>query len=123
MLADFLVQSRSPRFFRLNQQVPQQSDPPLGMGRSWEQLLSESSHDRFRVAINDGQQDAGRSIRNAPALFPILHGSCIQTETVGKFPAAQFHPLAYRNNVFCGGIVHNTAGKSLFSPHMGKHFA
>ena len=29
-----LAQSRSPRFFRLNQQVPQQSDPLLGMGRN-----------------------------------------------------------------------------------------
>ena len=34
VLTTCLDQSRSPRFFRLNQQVPQQSDPPLGMGRN-----------------------------------------------------------------------------------------
>ena len=93
------------------------------VGQRVEQLLSESSNDRLRVAINNGQQDAGRSIRHAPALFPILHGACIQTKTVGKFPAAQFHPLANCNNVFCGGIVHDTAGKSFFSAHMGKNLA
>ena len=93
------------------------------VGQRVEQLLSERSHDGFRVAINDGQQNAGCSIRHAAALLPILHGACIQTEKVGKPLAAQLHPLAYRNNVLRGGIVHDTAGKSRFSPHMGKHFA
>ena len=93
------------------------------VGQRVEQLLSERPHDRFRVASNDGQQDAGCSIRHAAALLPILHCPCIQTEKVGKLPAAQFHSLAYRNNTLCGGIVHDTAGKSFFSAHMGKNLA
>ena len=35
----------------------------------------KSAHYRLRIAVDDSQQDAGRTVRNSPALFPVLHGA------------------------------------------------
>ena len=35
----------------------------------------KGAHYRLRVAVYDSQQDAGRTVRYSPALFPVLHGA------------------------------------------------
>ena len=48
------------------------------MGSTWWardrcHLSFKGVHDRFGIPVDDGQQDAGGTIRDAPALFPVLH--------------------------------------------------
>ena len=58
---------------------------------SW--FSAERTHDRFGVAFDDSQQNAGRTVRYATALLPILHGTRIETETVRKLLPTQPHSL------------------------------
>ena len=45
-------------------------------------------HDGLRIAVNDSQQDASRSVGNTTTLFPILQGAHLQTETVCELLSA-----------------------------------
>ena len=54
-------------------------------------LLAEYPHNRLWVTVNDGQQDAGGAIWNTASLFPFLHGTRVETESVRKFLATQLH--------------------------------
>ena len=73
-------------------------------------LLAEHAHDRLGVTVNDGQQDAGGAVWNTTPLFPILHGTRIETESVRELLATQLHTLPNRKNTLCGRIVDNAAG-------------
>ena len=86
-------------------------------------LLFEGAHNCLGVPVNDGQQDAGGTIRDSPALFPILYGTGIQSKPVREFLATELHALAERQYVLCRRIVDNPAGQRRFAPDMGKHLA
>ena len=57
-------------------------------------LFAESAYDRLGVAVDDGEQDTGRTVRNPPPLFPFLHRPDIEPEAIRELLAAQLHSLA-----------------------------
>ena len=84
------------------------NDPGLP-DRSGRHLLAEHPHNRLWVTVNHGQQDAGGAIWNTASLFPFLHGTHVETESVRKFLATQLHALPYRKNMLCRRIVDDAA--------------
>ena len=86
-------------------------------------LLAEHPHNCLWVTVNDGQQDAGGAIWNTASLFPFLHGTRVETESVRKFLATQLHALPYRKNMLCRRIVDNAARQIYFAAHVGKNLA
>ena len=85
-------------------------------------LRSERPHDRIRVAVDDGQQHAGGPVGNATALFSLLQGPYIETETIRELPPAQLQALAQGDDPVSDGVVHDPAGKHHLAAYMGKHF-
>ncbi len=81
----------------------------------------ERTHDRLWVALDDGQQNSGGAVWNTTPLFPILHGTRIETETVRKFLSTQLHSLPHRENPFSGGIVYYAARQIHFAANMGEN--
>ena len=80
------------------------NNPVLGVTYSLSTL-----HNRLWVTVNHGQQDAGGAIWNTASLFPFLHGTHVETESVRKFLATQLHALPYRKNMLCRRIVDDAA--------------
>ena len=69
-------------------------------GQRLGQANRERSYDRFRVAVDHRQQHAGGPVRNPAALFPILDGPHVETETVREFLSAELQPLANGDDPF-----------------------
>lgn len=86
-------------------------------------LSLKGTHDCFGIPVNDSQQDAGGTIRDAPALFPVLHGPGVQSEPVREFLTTELHALAQRHDVLRRWIVDNPSGQGRFAPYVGKHLA
>ena len=93
----------------------------VGGPRGDQDHSAERTHDRFGVAFDDSQQNAGGAVRYATSLFPILHGTRIETETVRKFLPAQLHSLPQCENPFRPGIVYYAAGQVHFPANMGEN--
>ena len=84
---------------------------------------AKGTHNRFWLTVDNSQQNAGRAIWNATALFPILHCAYVEAEPLGKFLATQLHPVTKCANPFCGRIIHDSAGKIDLTAHVGKHLS
>ena len=80
-------------------------------------------HDGIGFAIDDGQEHAGRAVRDTSALFPFLQGTDIQTETVGEPLPAETQALANCDNPIGGRIVDDPARKLHFAAPMGKNLS
>ena len=87
------------------------------------QCLDRISPGRLGVTGDNSQQNAGSAIWNTASLFPVLHGTDIETESIRELLATQLHALAQRKNVLCGRIIDNLARQNRLAAHVGKNLA
>ena len=99
-------------------------------GRSCEALLpacrrslAERPGDRLRLPVDHGQQNAGRPIRDAATLLPILYRARIETESIRELAAAESEAFAKRENPFGSRIVDDPERQIVLPTHMGEDLA
>ena len=93
--------------------------PPLSAAP----ILPERLDHGLRVSIYDGQQNAGRPVGNPASLLPLLKGTGIETEALGKFLTAQPEPFAQSHDPAGCGIVDNPAWQLRLAADMSENLA